>query len=76
MIRNALKEVPIGKENRERVLGGLKEGEGNPDLEGYDCVIWTIDAMRKLDERGIIHLDKDPAGMSTRRGYQFSEYVK
>lgn len=64
-IRRALKEVPIGKENRERILGKFVEGEGNPNLEGYNCVIWTIDAMRKLDERGIIHLGGNPAGTST-----------
>ncbi|PVH88798.1 hypothetical protein DL98DRAFT_648137 [Cadophora sp. DSE1049] len=60
-IREALKDVPIGRENRERVLGKLSEGEGNPNLEGYDCVIWTVDALKNLHERGIILLGKDPA---------------
>lgn len=60
-IRESLKEVPIGKEDRERLLGQLSKGEGNPNLEGYDCVIWTVDALRKLREKGIIYLDQDPA---------------
>ncbi|KAK0109713.1 hypothetical protein ONS95_002393 [Cadophora gregata] len=59
-IREALKEVPVGRENRERTLGKLSQGEGNPDLEGFDCVVWTVDALRKLQERGIIILDQEP----------------
>lgn len=61
-IREILKGVPVGRENREVVLGKLREGEGNEVLEGYDCVVWTVDALRVLDERGIVRLSKDPAG--------------
>ncbi|CZT08188.1 hypothetical protein WAI453_002207 [Rhynchosporium graminicola] len=60
-IRKALTDVPIGKENREAKLGKLGKGEGNLDLDGYDCVIWTIDAMRKLSKEGIIKIDEDAA---------------
>ncbi|KAH9224569.1 hypothetical protein DL95DRAFT_399898 [Leptodontidium sp. 2 PMI_412] len=60
-IREILKGVPVGRENREVVLGKLREGEGNEVLEGYDCVVWTVDALRVLDERGIVRLSKDPA---------------
>ncbi|KAL2068802.1 hypothetical protein VTL71DRAFT_15140 [Oculimacula yallundae] len=60
-IRKVLTDVPIGKENREAVLGKMGAGEGHPDLDGYDCVTWTTDALRGLDTTGIIRLGKDPA---------------
>ncbi|KAG4444502.1 hypothetical protein IFR05_000093 [Cadophora sp. M221] len=60
-IRGALNCVPVGRENREAALGKLKEGEGNEALEGYDCVVWTVDALRVLDGRGIVRLRNDPA---------------
>lgn len=61
-IREALREVPLGKGSREATLGRLKIDEGNPDLEGYDCVIWTVDALAKLDELGIFLLGMPAAG--------------
>ncbi|PBP24995.1 hypothetical protein BUE80_DR004134 [Diplocarpon rosae] len=54
LIRNVLNRVPLGREKRERILGPLAEGEGNPVLENYDCIIWTVDAMTALADAGII----------------------
>ncbi|KAH7336309.1 hypothetical protein BKA65DRAFT_31641 [Rhexocercosporidium sp. MPI-PUGE-AT-0058] len=59
-IRDALRDVPVGRENRERVLGRLGVGEGNVVLDGYDCVVWTVDALRELNERGLVRLGRDP----------------
>ncbi|CAL3972046.1 unnamed protein product [Diplocarpon coronariae] len=39
LIRNVLSRVPLGRQNRERILGPLAGGEGNPALENYDCII-------------------------------------
>ncbi|TVY47487.1 hypothetical protein LOCC1_G002257 [Lachnellula occidentalis] len=51
---NALEQVPVGKEKREEGLG--KKTQGNPKLGGYDCVIWTGDALRALSNEGLIDL--------------------
>ncbi|KAH7395970.1 hypothetical protein BKA64DRAFT_709342 [Cadophora sp. MPI-SDFR-AT-0126] len=58
MIRSVLDDVPLGRQNRESQLGPLAVGQGNPVLEGYDCVIWTIDAMDALARANIISLEK------------------
>lgn len=55
-IRSILDRVPLGRNNRESQLGPLAEGEGNPVLDGYDCVIWTIDAMDALARANIISM--------------------
>ncbi|KAL2074079.1 hypothetical protein VTL71DRAFT_7857 [Oculimacula yallundae] len=55
-IRCVLDTVPLGRQKRESQLGPLAEGEGNPVLDGYDCIIWTIDAMNALARAGIISL--------------------
>ncbi|KAH7360180.1 hypothetical protein BKA65DRAFT_473343 [Rhexocercosporidium sp. MPI-PUGE-AT-0058] len=57
-IRSVLDAVPLGRENRESQLGPLAEGEGNPVLDGYDCIIWTIDAMNALARANIISMAK------------------
>lgn len=44
-----LDEVPLG-------LAEGEEKRGNPELGGYDCVIWTRDALRKLVEEGVVVL--------------------
>ncbi|KAK6582856.1 hypothetical protein PZA11_005264 [Diplocarpon coronariae] len=54
LIRNVLSRVPLGRQNRERILGPLAGGEGNPALENYDCIIWTTDAMTALADAGIV----------------------
>ncbi len=61
-MRQALNEVPLGKGNREAVSGRLKDGEGNPDLEGYDCVVRTVDALANLGDLDIIQVDAEPSG--------------
>ncbi len=53
-IQTVLESVPLGRENRERRLGKLREGEGNPVLEGYDCIIWVNDAMAALESAGLV----------------------
>jgi hypothetical protein len=55
-IRRVLDAVPLGRENRERKIGPLEEGEGNQVLDGYDCVIWTKDALSALADAGLIDL--------------------
>ncbi|PMD17110.1 hypothetical protein NA56DRAFT_579241, partial [Hyaloscypha hepaticicola] len=50
-IREILEAVPLGKEARERELGPKK---GNEVLGGYDCVIWTSDAVAALVREGVI----------------------
>ncbi|KAG4427997.1 hypothetical protein IFR05_016518 [Cadophora sp. M221] len=57
-IRSVLDDVPLGRMQRESQLGPLAEGEGNPVLDGYDCVIWTIDAMNALARAKIISMAK------------------
>ncbi|KAE8445997.1 hypothetical protein EG329_012636 [Mollisiaceae sp. DMI_Dod_QoI] len=56
-IRRVLENVPLGRANRERKVGPLKEGEGNQVLDGYDCVIWTRDALAALAEAGLVDLN-------------------
>ncbi|TVY65767.1 hypothetical protein LSUE1_G008799 [Lachnellula suecica] len=53
-INKILEAVPMGKEAREKEFGEVKRG--NPVLDGYDCVIWTGDAMRALSKEGLIDL--------------------
>jgi len=53
-INEVLGRVPLGKEARERQLG--RTTQGNPMLGGYDCVIWTGDALRALSNEGLIDL--------------------
>ncbi|CZT12242.1 uncharacterized protein RAG0_16136 [Rhynchosporium agropyri] len=55
-IRTVLNSVPLGRKNRESQLGPLAEGEGNPVLDGYDCIIWTIDAMNALAKANLISM--------------------
>jgi hypothetical protein len=57
-----LDSVPLGKENRERELGPKR---GNPALGGYDCVVWTVDALAALDKAGLIDLGGKTAGKLT-----------
>jgi hypothetical protein len=57
-----LNSVPLGKENRERELGPK---QGNPALGGYDCVVWTVDALAALDRAGLIDLRGKTAGKLT-----------
>jgi len=56
-ITTILESIPLGKENRERELGPLKKGQGNAVLHGYDCVIWTSDAVKRLVEEGVLDFD-------------------
>ncbi|TVY25653.1 hypothetical protein LHYA1_G004638 [Lachnellula hyalina] len=53
-ISSVLEQIPLGKEKREKGLG--KKTQGNPKLGGYDCVIWTGDALRALSDEGLIDL--------------------
>ena len=57
-IRSVLDDVPLGRQNRESQLGPLAAGQGNPVLDGYDCVIWTIDAMDALARANIISFER------------------
>ena len=57
-IRSVLDDVPLGRQNRESQLGPLAAGQGNPVLDGYDCVIWTIDAMDALARAKLISFEK------------------
>jgi len=50
-IREVLEKVPLGKEAREKELGPKK---GNAVLGGYDCVIWTCDAVNALVKAGMV----------------------
>jgi hypothetical protein len=61
-VHKVLDSVPLGKENRERELGPKK---GNPALGGYDCVVWTVDAMAALEKAGLIDLGDKTAGKLT-----------
>lgn len=57
-ICSIIRRVPLGRQNREAQIGPLAEGEGNPVLDGYDCVIWTIDAIDALAKAGILSLSE------------------
>lgn len=59
-IRRVLEAVPLGREKREREIGPLEEGEGNQVLDGYDCVIWTKDALNALANAGLININGQP----------------
>jgi hypothetical protein len=50
-IREVLEKVPLGREAREKELGPKK---GNKVLGGYDCVIWTCDAITALEKAGML----------------------
>jgi hypothetical protein len=50
-IRDILDAVPLGKEAREKELGPKK---GNEVLGGYDCIIWTTDAVAALVREGVV----------------------
>jgi hypothetical protein len=62
-VSKILAEVPLGRANRESVLGKMKEGEGNPVLDGYDCIVWSKDALTALTNEGLIDLGGKHAGM-------------
>lgn len=68
-IRRVLEAVPLGRANRERKLGPLKEGEGNKVLAGYDCVIWTRDAVAALADAKLINLSGKSPGKSFRSSF-------
>jgi len=53
-IREILEKVPLGKEAREKELGPKK---GNEVLGGYDCVIWTADAVAALVREGVVDFE-------------------
>lgn len=55
--------VPMGRTAREGVYGTCPGG--NPVLGGYDCVIWTCDALRALIGEGLIDLGGRGVGMGT-----------
>jgi hypothetical protein len=59
-IREVLEKVPLGKEAREKELGPKK---GNEVLGGYDCVIWTCDAITALVKAGMIDFGARSVGM-------------
>jgi hypothetical protein len=61
-IKTILESIPLGRENRERELGPLKEGQGNVVLNGYDCVIWTSDAVKRLVKEGVLDFEKTDSG--------------
>jgi hypothetical protein len=48
-VSEVLGEVPLGRQDREQRLGPLKEGEGNPVLAGYDCIVWYVPCSFLLD---------------------------
>lgn len=60
-IRAILASVPLGKEARERELGPKK---GNAVLGGYDCVIWTTDAVAALLREGVVDFGGRSVGMA------------
>lgn len=62
-VSEIIKRVPLGRENRESVLGMMKPGEGNPVLDGYDCIVWTKDALAALAEEGLVDLGGRNSGM-------------
>ncbi|KAF4630439.1 hypothetical protein G7Y89_g7702 [Cudoniella acicularis] len=53
--QEVLEKVPMGKAAREAESGQVSK-EGNPALGGYDCVIWTGDALTALSREGLIDL--------------------
>jgi hypothetical protein len=50
----------MGRQAREDRYGEVRAG--NPVLDGYDCVIWTGDAMRALIKEGLIDLQGQDVG--------------
>lgn len=60
-ITTILKMVPLGRENRERELGPLG-CRGNVVLQGYDCVIWTSDAVKMLVQEGVLDFSGRDSG--------------
>jgi len=56
-IEAILEGVPLGK--REGV-----KARGNPELDGYDCIIWTGDALKALVEKGVIDVGNMSIGSS------------
>jgi hypothetical protein len=61
-IRDILEAVPLGKEAREKELGPKK---GNEVLGGYDCIIWTTDAVAALVREGVVDFGGRTVGMSS-----------
>jgi hypothetical protein len=61
-VSEILATVPLGRQAREAVLGKLGEGEGNPVLDGYDCIVWSKDAMTALAKDGLIDLGARSSG--------------
>lgn len=55
-VSEVLGRIPLGRKEREAEIGPLKLGEGNPVLAGYDCIIWTKDAMTVLAKEGLVDL--------------------
>ncbi|EHK96056.1 hypothetical protein M7I_8277 [Glarea lozoyensis 74030] len=53
-MQKVVQNVPMGRKAREDAYGETRAG--NPELDGYDCVIWTGDAMRALIKEGLIDL--------------------
>ncbi|CAG8953940.1 hypothetical protein HYFRA_00010901 [Hymenoscyphus fraxineus] len=53
-IQGVLESVPMGRAERKLAYG--YSPKGNPVLGGYDCVIWTGDALRALGAEGLIDL--------------------
>ncbi|KAH6662322.1 hypothetical protein B0J14DRAFT_496064, partial [Halenospora varia] len=52
-IEKILSAIPLGTASAESTANGKK---GNPALGGYDCVLWTGDALRALSKEGLIDL--------------------
>ncbi|KAH8650642.1 hypothetical protein BGZ60DRAFT_389022, partial [Tricladium varicosporioides] len=52
-IEKVLSAIPLGTASAESIASGKK---GNPALGGYDCVLWTGDALRALSKEGLIDL--------------------
>ena len=71
--------MPLGKVEDEGRKGGAdgdgerdgigegeereRERQGNPELGGYDCVIWTTDALRRLVLEGLVVVKEKDIGM-------------
>jgi hypothetical protein len=60
-MQKVVQNVPMGRQAREEAYGEVRAG--NPVLDGYDCVIWTGDAMRALIKEGLIDLQGQDVGM-------------
>jgi hypothetical protein len=59
-MQRVVQDVPMGRQAREDRYGEVRAG--NPVLDGYDCVIWTGDAMRALIKEGLINLQGQDVG--------------